>query len=185
MSFKKPSNYNHVCPIFRYGEVLLNAAEAVNEAYGPSEAYQYINELRSRVGMPAYSGMSKEQLRERIRNERRIELCFEDHRFFDERRWKLFENQTVSNEKNLPYYKQVYNLYGVTVTKQGDKPEYTYGPARNYPIRTFNTPKNYYLPIPDAEIKKLPNLGQNSGWELSTSTGGNNDSSGEEETLTE
>lgn len=116
MSFKSPSNYNHVCPIFRFGEVLLNAAEAVNEAYGPSDAYQYINELRDRVGMPAYSGMNQEQLRERIRNERRIELCFEDHRFFDERRWKLFENQTPSSEKNLPYYKQVYNLYGVTVT---------------------------------------------------------------------
>lgn len=99
MSFKSPSNYNHVCPIFRFGEVLLNAAEAVNEAYGPSDAYQYINELRDRVGMPAYSGMNQEQLRERIRNERRIELCFEDHRFFDERRWKLFENQTPSSEK--------------------------------------------------------------------------------------
>ena len=60
MSFKSPSNYNHVCPIFRFGEVLLNAAEAVNEAYGPSEAYQYINELRDRVGMPAYSGMNQE-----------------------------------------------------------------------------------------------------------------------------
>lgn len=99
MSFKSPSNYNHVCPISVW-RGLLNAAEAVNEAYGPSEAYQYINELRDRVGMPAYSGMNQEQLRERIRNERRIELCFEDHRFFDERRWKLFENQTPTSEKS-------------------------------------------------------------------------------------
>lgn len=151
MSFKSPSNYNHVCPIFRFGEVLLNAAEAVNEAYGPSEAYQYINELRDRVGMPAYSGMNQEQLRERIRNERRIELCFEDHRFFDERRWKLFEAQTPSSEKNLPYYKQVYNLYGVTVTNP-ENAVYTYGSARNYPSRTFNVPKNYYFPIPDLSL---------------------------------
>lgn len=184
MSFKSPSNYNHVCPIFRFGEVLLNAAEAVNEAYGPSEAYQYINELRDRVGMPAYSGMNQEQLRERIRNERRIELCFEDHRFFDERRWKLFENQTPSSEKNLPYYKQVYNLYGVTVTNP-ENAVYTYGSARNYPSRTFNVPKNYYFPIPDAETKRLPRLGQNQGWELSTSTGGGENDSNEEETPAE
>lgn len=184
MSFKSPSNYNHVCPIFRFGEVLLNAAEAVNEAYGPSDAYQYINELRDRVGMPAYSGMNQEQLRERIRNERRIELCFEDHRFFDERRWKLFENQTPSSEKNLPYYKQVYNLYGVTVTNP-ENAVYTYGSARNYPSRTFNVPKNYYFPIPDAETKRLPRLGQNQGWELSTSTGGGENDSNEEETPAE
>lgn len=184
MSFKSPSNYNHVCPIFRFGEVLLNAAEAVNEAYGPSEAYQYINELRDRVGMPAYSGMNQEQLRERIRNERRIELCFEDHRFFDERRWKLFENQTPTSEKNLPYYKQVYNLYGVTVTNP-ENAVYTYGSARNYPSRTFNTPKNYYFPIPDAETKRLPRLGQNQGWELNTSTGGSENDSNEEETPAE
>lgn len=61
--------------------------------------------------MPAYSGMTKEQLRERIRNERRIELCFEDHRFFDERRWKLFEGKTAASEKSLPRYQQVYNIY--------------------------------------------------------------------------
>ena len=179
MSFKSPSNYNHVCPIFGFGEGLLNAAEAVNEAYGPSEAYQYINELRDRVGMPAYSGMNQEQLRERIRNERRIELCFEDHRFFDERRWKLFEAQTPSSEKNLPYYTQVYNLYGVTVTNP-ENAVYTYGSARNYPSRTFNVPKNYYFPIPDAETKRLPRLGQNQGWELSTSTGGDENDSNEE-----
>ncbi len=163
----------HACPIFRYGEILLNAAEAINEASGPAQAYQYINELRARVGMPAYSGMTQEQFRERIRNERRIELVFEDHRFFDERRWKLFEGQTQSSETNLPRYKQVYNLYGVTITGEGtsnDPTVYTYGTANAHPTRTFNSPKNYYIPIPDDEIKKLPNLKQNTGWELSTSS---------------
>ena len=99
MSFKSPTTYTHACPIFRYAEVLLNAAEAINEAEGPDNAYQYVNEVRARVGMPAYSGMSQSQLRERIRNERRIELCFEDHRFFDERRWKLFEGQNCCQRK--------------------------------------------------------------------------------------
>ncbi|MBK5720959.1 RagB/SusD family nutrient uptake outer membrane protein [Dysgonomonas sp. Marseille-P4677] len=167
MSFKSPSSYNHACPIFRYGEVLLNAAEAINEAYGPDQAYQYVNQVRARVGMPPYKGMTKDQLRERIRNERRIELCFEDHRFFDERRWKLFDNQTTSNEKNLPRYKQVYNIYGVTVTPDAST-VYTYGPAQKHPTRAFSSPKNYYFPLPDAEVKKAPNLKQNPGWDLSS-----------------
>ena len=163
MSFKSPSTYRHVCPIFRYGEILLNAAEAYNEAYGPDRAYQYINELRARVGMPAYSGMSQTELRERIRNERRIELVFEDHRFFDERRWMLFENQTPSSETSLPRYKQVYNLYGVIITPEAGT-VYNYGAAERTTRRTFVSPRDYYFPIPDDELKKLPNLGQNEGW---------------------
>lgn len=166
MSFKSPSLYNHACPIFRFGEILLNAAEAINEASGPAQAYQYINQVRARVGMPAYSNMSQAEFRERIRNERRIELCFEDHRFFDERRWKLFEEQSNASEKTLPYYRQVYNIYGVTVTPEAST-TYTYGPAQKHPTRAFNYPKNYYFPLPDAEVKKAPNLKQNPGWELS------------------
>ena len=117
ISFKNPTAPIHAWPIFRYGEILLNAAEAINEAEGPAAAYPFINELRARAGMPAYSGMTKEKLRERIRNERRIELCFEDHRFFDERRWMLFDDQTKASEKDKPYNLQYYNLYGVRVTK--------------------------------------------------------------------
>ncbi|EGK02515.1 RagB/SusD family nutrient uptake outer membrane protein [Dysgonomonas gadei] len=169
MSFKSPSTYNHACPIFRYAEILLNAAEAINEASGPDQAYQYVNQVRARVGMPPYKGMTKEQLRERIRNERRIEFCFEDHRFFDERRWKLFEGQTVSSEKSLPRYKQVYNIYGVTVTPELST-VYTYGGAQKHPTRAFNSPKNYYFPLPDTEVKKAPNLRQNPGWELSVAS---------------
>jgi hypothetical protein len=165
MSFKSPVYYDHVCPIFRFAEILLNAAEAINEASGPDQAYQYVNQVRDRVGMPAYKNMTKEELRERIRNERRIELCFEDHRFFDERRWKLFEGQTVGSEKSLPYYKQVYNIYGVTVTPDAS-PVYTYSGAQMHTTRAFNTPKNYFFPLPDAEVKKAPNLKQNPGWEL-------------------
>ncbi|MDR2145243.1 MAG: RagB/SusD family nutrient uptake outer membrane protein [Tannerella sp.] len=165
ISFKNPFRPNHACPIFRYAEVLLNAAEAVNEAEGPAAALPYVNQVRARVGMPAYSGMTKEQLRERIRNERRIELCFEDHRFFDERRWKIFEGQSVSSERNLPYYKQYYNLYGVAVTNP-ENPHYEYVPAQKHPTRTFNSPKNYFFPLPNDEVKRAPNLGQNQGWEL-------------------
>ena len=133
---------------------------------GLSDAYQYVNEVRARVGMPPYGGMTQEQLRERIRNERRVELCFEDHWWFDERRWKLFENQTMESEKSLPRYKQCYNIYGVRVTP-GEDIVYNYGPAQLHPKRTLLSPKSYYFPIPDSEVKKAPNLGQNPGWELS------------------
>ena len=180
MSFKSPTTYVHACPIFRYAEILLNAAEAINEAEGPSNAYQYVNQVRARVGMPAYKDMTQEQLRERIRNERRIELCFEDHRFFDERRWKLFEGKSASSERNEPRYKQVYNLYGVQVNPKAST-VYTYTSTELYRTRAFSSPKNYYFPIPDAEIKRLPNLGQNAGWELTAG----NDSGGEESTPVE
>ncbi|MDR3188287.1 MAG: RagB/SusD family nutrient uptake outer membrane protein [Prevotellaceae bacterium] len=165
ISFKNPTAPSHSCPIFRYGEILLNAAEAVNEAEGPDNAYQYVNEVRARVGMPPYSGKTKEQLRERIRNERRIELCFEDHRFFDERRWMIFEGQSMASEVSLPRYKQYYNLYGVAVTNPAS-PAYSYVPAQKHPTRTFNSPKNYFFPLPNDEVKRAPNLKQNPGWEL-------------------
>lgn len=169
ISFKNPTAPIHAWPIFRFGEILLNAAEAVNEAEGPAAAYQYINDLRARVGMPPYSGMTKEKLRERIRNERRIELSFEDHRFFDERRWMLFEDQTLASEKNNPYNLQYYNLYGVRVTNAAS-PVYEYVSAEMHPSRAFNSPKNYRFPLPDDEVKRAPNLKQNPGWELTTGT---------------
>ncbi len=168
MSFKNPTYNVHACPIFRYAEILLNAAEALNEAGQTDQAYQYVNKVRARVGMPAYSGMTKDQLRERIQNERRIELAFEDHRFFDERRWKLFEGKSAASEKNQPRYKQVYNIYSVVVTPD-DKQVYTYRSDNTHPTRAFSSPKNYYFPVPDDTYKKNTNLGQNIGWELSES----------------
>ena len=170
MSFKNPTTYLHACPIFRYAEILLNAAEALNEAGKTDQAYQYVNQVRARVGMPAYAGMTQGAFRERIRNERRIELCFEDHRFFDERRWMLFSDQTASSETSLPRYKQVYNIYSVVVTpKEGTV--YTYKNDNTHPTRSFNIPKNYLFPVPDETFKKAPNLGQNSGWELTSAAG--------------
>ncbi|MCH5237133.1 MAG: RagB/SusD family nutrient uptake outer membrane protein [Muribaculaceae bacterium] len=164
MSWQNPHTFPKACPIFRYGEMLLNAAEALNEAGRTSEAFAYVNQVRARVGMPEYSGMDQATLRERIRNERRIELCFEDHRFFDERRWKLFEGQTQSSETSLPRYKQVYNIYGVTV-RPGTATVFTYGPAETYNVRVFNSPKNYYFPIPYTEVVRT-GLPQTPGWEM-------------------
>jgi hypothetical protein len=172
-----PTEFAHSWPIFRYTEILLNAAEAINEAQGPSAAYTYINQIRSRAGMPDYSGMTQDELRKRIRNERRIELAFEDHRYFDVRRWKLFEGVTITNEVNKPYYEQLLNLYGVRVTGDDvvNAPEYTYGKAETVNSRVFNSPKNYYFPIPANEVKRAPNLKQNPGWEVASSSNSGED----------
>lgn len=160
------SGQRHACPIFRYAEILLAAAEALNEAGQTGEAYEYVNQVRGRVGMPAYSGMSQDELRERIRNEFRIEFCFEDHRYFDMRRWKLFEENggSANAEASLPRYRQVYTLYGVSV-REGSGVVYNYGLSEVDAHVSFTAPKNYFFPIPFNEIQKT-HYPQTPGWEL-------------------
>ena len=78
-------------PYFRYAEVLLNYAEAKNESLSvPDESvYNAVNEVRARSNQPNLpTGLSKEEMRKRIKNERRVELLLEEHRFYDLRRWK-------------------------------------------------------------------------------------------------
>ncbi len=162
------SGTDKACPIFRLTEIYLNAAEALNEAGSTNEAYTYVNEIRSRVGMPGLKGLSKEELRERIQNERRIELCFEDHRYFDVRRWKLFDqpqNRTRELEQqNLPRYRQLRTIYGVSI-RQNTPQTFNYGPNEKFPYMTFNSPKNYFVPIPLSEIRKT-HYTQTKGWEM-------------------
>jgi starch-binding outer membrane protein, SusD/RagB family len=74
--------------VMRYTEVLLNYAEACIELGEEAEARTYINMVRERAGMPPVSDTG-EALRERYRNERRVELAYEDHRYFDVRRWMI------------------------------------------------------------------------------------------------
>ncbi len=70
---------------FRLGEQYLNYAEALNEAQGPvADVYKYVNLIRDRAGLPGLpAGLSQADMREKIRHERRIELAFETHRYFD------------------------------------------------------------------------------------------------------
>ncbi|MDE6153097.1 MAG: RagB/SusD family nutrient uptake outer membrane protein, partial [Muribaculaceae bacterium] len=158
----------HACPIFRYAEVLLNAAEALNESGQTGEAVKYVDQVRARVGMPSYAGKSQDELRERIRNERRIELCFEDHRYYDSRRWKLFdENVSAAAEVSLPRYRQVFNLYAVQI-RRGSSTFYNYGAPYGtvgYSRQSFISPKSYFWPIPYNELIKT-GYEQTPGWEL-------------------
>jgi len=136
---------------FRYAEVLLNYAEAQNEAAGPdASVYAAMDEIRTRAGIPTftdvYPGASQSEMRELIRRERRIELALEGKRYFDLIRWKLAE---VNLNKVL---------HGMEIRSNGSG-GYTYKviPAvpSGAPQWSFDASKNYLLPIP------LNALGQN------------------------
>ncbi|MFA6084025.1 RagB/SusD family nutrient uptake outer membrane protein [Mucilaginibacter sp.] len=73
-------------PVLRYSDVLLMLAEAINEQSGPGNAYQYINQVRRRAGLGDLAGLSQETFRTAIRHERRVELAFENDRWFDLKR---------------------------------------------------------------------------------------------------
>jgi len=124
---------------FRYAEILLNYAEAQNEATGPdASVYSAIHLIRSRAGMPDYpAGLSQDQMRTRIRRERQVELAFEEHRFYDVRRWKIAETT-----ENAP-------AYGIIINKSGSTLNYAKKVALDG--RKFEV-KHYWLPIPRAEI---------------------------------
>ncbi|NML72036.1 RagB/SusD family nutrient uptake outer membrane protein [Chryseobacterium sp. RP-3-3] len=91
--------------LIRYAEVLLIYAEARNEFSGPDPSiYDVLDQIRSRVGMVGISKtQTKETLKDIIRNERRIELANEGHRFYDIRRWKIAPNvmKTVYDITNI------------------------------------------------------------------------------------
>lgn len=138
---------------FRYGEILLNYAEAQNEAVGPdASVYSAINDIRNRAGMPDLpAGLSQEQMRERIRHERRIELAFEEHRFYDVRRWMIADE--VENQEAT----------GIEIIKQPDG-SFTYEPKIALGGKSFQE-KHYWLPIPRNEILASNNqLEQNPGY---------------------
>src|SRR5438105_377563 len=82
--------YTNPWPYFRLAEIYLNYAEAEFELGDEATCRQYLSLVRARVGMPAIpASVTGENLRARLYNERRIELAFEGHRFFDIRRWKI------------------------------------------------------------------------------------------------
>jgi hypothetical protein len=78
-------------PVYRYAGVLLMYAEAENEANGPANAYAAINEVRARAKLPPLSGLSQGQFRDAVRQERSFELAFEMKRWFDLKRWGIWQ----------------------------------------------------------------------------------------------
>ncbi|HEU4552081.1 MAG TPA: RagB/SusD family nutrient uptake outer membrane protein [Chitinophaga sp.] len=137
----------------RYAEVLLNYAEAQNEAVGPdATVYSAMNLVRQRASQPALpAGLTQAQMRDAIRKERQVELAFEEHRFYDVRRWKI-----ADVTENVP-------AYGVDVTTDGSG-NYVYTRKVALSGRMFAA-KHYWLPIPRAEIQASNNqIEQNTGY---------------------
>lgn len=158
--FEEASQYSEVQRdyiVFRYTEVLLNYVEALNEYQGPAAVLENLRALRTRAGvLPGEDGnygipsnASQEQIRDLIRNERRLELAFEEHRYWDIRRWKIAEE------------KMTQALHGMQMTQTGG-------------VLTFNrvevfqpqfTMQMYFYPIPDSEVLKNSQMKQNPGWD--------------------
>ena len=159
----KGTSHYHIDPIVRVAELYLNYAEAVNEAYGPNgaagglelTAVQAVNIIRNRVGQPdvleKYTA-DKDRFRERIRNERGIELAFEGHHYYyDIRRWKTAPEHMS---------KTLYGMYVESIKKSGEYPI-----GRKFEVRPIPNNRQcvwkdymYYLPFPDTEAYKLKNF---------------------------
>ncbi len=122
---------------FRLAEIYLNYAEAQYHLGNEDVARSYVNKIRQRVHMPDIT-TSGSQLLEDIRHERRIELCFEDHRYYDVRRWMIADETENRNARGIEWRKVNGQL--------------TYNFV-NVEERRF-TPRMYYMPIPLAEINK-------------------------------
>ena len=136
---------------YRYGEILLNYAEAMNEAFGPDavpegytmSARQALQQVRDRASskLPKVVASDKETFREAVKHERRVELAFEDHRYWDLLRWK--DAMDVLNKPVL----------GVAVSRNGEGWSYE---VQEVATRTFYE-KNYYLPFLRSEIENSNN----------------------------
>lgn len=141
----------HSWHIFRLGEIYLNYAEALNEANpGHPDVKAYVDLVRIRSGMPGLpTGLDQVEMREKIRNERRVELAFEDHRFWDVRRWMI-----APETLNIP-------ITGMDITKTSDH-SFVYQ-IKNVESRIFQ-PKMYFYPIPQSELNIATEWEQNPLW---------------------
>jgi hypothetical protein len=145
-------------PLIRFAEVLLDFAEAENEYSGPTQdVYNALIEIRKRAGITAGAdnlygldpGMNKDQMRAIIRNERRIELAFEEHWFWDIRRWMVAENT-----ENVM-------MHGMKVIRDNGVPP----SFQQFEVRKRNFRNAMYLfPIPESEVAKSKQLLQNPYW---------------------
>ncbi len=139
---------NRCWPLMRYAEILLNYAEAANEYEGPAQAYAAIEAVRQRAGLSPYKlpvGLTQSAMRTYIQNERRIELGFEGHRFWDVRRWRIAD--------------QTDNILSMGMEVDRTNTTVTYKP---FAVRQRNFRTAMYLwPFPQSEVAKSPELIQN------------------------
>ncbi|WP_303919476.1 RagB/SusD family nutrient uptake outer membrane protein [Draconibacterium sediminis] len=151
------SGQNYV--YYRYAEVLLNYAEAQNEAVGPdASVYDAINYLRARPSTnlpPLEEGLSQDEMREIIRRERRVELHYEGKRLFDIWRWKI-----MMDVMNKPLHSMV--IRNSVPENNSGKWIYTPTALESHPHSVSQ--KQYFNPIPQEAIDRNPKLIQNWGY---------------------
>lgn len=138
--------------VFRLPEIFLSYAEALNE-YDPGNAdiAKYVNLIRNRAGVPAIpEGLTQAEMRERIHHERRIELVFENQRFWDVRRWKIAEYTETT----------IYGMKAITDATAPDGFRYEKFKVEDRVWRN----SMYVLPVTTDETLRNPNLEQNEGW---------------------
>jgi len=129
--------------VFRYAEILLNIAEAAYELGKTEEAIDFLNEIRERAGIAPLTSIN----RDKIRKERKIELMFEGHRFWDLRRWRIAVDE-LSKEKHCIRMNFDWNTKKYTDIQVQ---------AADQTTRDFET-KHYYFPITVSRISNNPNL---------------------------
>lgn len=178
VNLKMTWQISHHYPLFRLAEQYLNCAEAWNEYLDAPDdrVYSAINAVRSRVGMPSLpiteEDKTKVGMRKRIRNERRVELFFENHRFYDVRRWmiaKKVDGGIVTGMNTLPTIGELeeaaaengWDLNNPAESKQAGLAVYY---KRTVRMKRVFEDKHYLFPIPQVEIDKNKNLVQNHGW---------------------
>ncbi len=142
--------------VMRYADVLLMYAEAQNENVGSdASVYAAINEVRDRAGMPdVLAGLSKDQMREEIRHERRIEFVAEGLRYSDIRRWRIAEDVMTDGIG--------YNRH--KLEDPSDPTKWVYEEIVT-DARTFDASKHYVWPIPQVEIETNSDLVQHTAWQ--------------------
>ena len=144
----------HQWIVYRYAEALLSFAEAANEALADPtngslglSALDALNMVRTNAGMPEVTATSYAEFQEAVRREWRVEFAFEDHRFWDVRRWNI--GQATQTQ-----------IDGVEITRANNQFVYT---RKVVETRSWSSKMNLY-PIPQSETFSNPNLTQNTGW---------------------
>jgi hypothetical protein len=142
-------------PVFRLGEIYLNLAEAAFELGKTSEALDATNKIRVRAGIKTLSSISLEK----IRHERKVELAFEGHRYWDLKRWRLAHLDVRDGGLNGFKGSALYPWYNVSDGK------YTFEKNANTPKQTrIFLEKNYYTKINSNDMNSNPKLVQNPGF---------------------
>ncbi len=146
------------CILFRLGEIYLNAAEAAFELGQESAARDYIEPIRARAGLTVdtrLESLSGIALRDRLRNERKIEMAFEDHRYWDVRRWRTAEQDLSIHVQGIRSLRHIDNSGDVSFT-------YEVFLAETNKMNFY--PRHYYIPIGQGRIDNNSRLIENPGY---------------------